>query len=379
MSVFRVSRFPTLLGCVLLASCGARTGLRIPDAAPEGGMDAGLDGGFDAGLDGGFDAGPDAAFCPDVPVPLVRSEVQTLLLLDRSGSMSLTWDGLPFGVGLPSRWMIMRDTLDEVLRPYDRELSLGVKVFPRGIDCDVGGGLDVRPQVGAVDRVLDVFDRWIPEGGTPAAQALVASLRDLETVADGPRVIVMAMDGGPNCNPDPGVAPDMCVCTGPRRACLAPAPDGPQSCLDSAATLEVVRDAYETQGVPVVVVGIDDPSRPDLSDFLDEMAVAGGWPRPVGSERRFYNAREPEDLTVAFGEIAELISRCVLAAPEPPPEGSTVVVRLDGELVPRDPAHVDGWDWADASRGALALFGSSCDAFRAGDPDVTAEITCAAP
>lgn len=357
---------------MLATGCGAKTGLLIPDA------DTSTDAGMDAGVDAGTppDAGFDAA-CPDLPVSLERSEVETVLLIDRSGSMSLSWEGLPGGTGLPSRWEIVRDTLASVLPPHDRQLALGAKIFPNGTECNVRGGLDVRPRVGAVGDILALFDRWVPEGGTPTARALQNTLADLDAASDVPRVIVVAMDGGPNCNEDTGVPPDMCVCTGPRRSCLAPAPDGPQACLDSAATLEIVRQAYEEQGVPVVVIGIDDPSRPDLSDFLDEMAIAGGWPRPVGEERRFYNAREPEDLGSAFGDIAELISRCVLVAPDPPPEGSTVVVRLAGELVEQDPAHIDGWDWTDEARGAMAFFGPACDRLRDGDPPVEADIICA--
>jgi hypothetical protein len=219
-----------------------------------------------------------------------------------------------------------------------------------------------------------MFDRWQPEGGTPTA----AAIRQTFLVeATGPRVVVATVDGGPNCNDDPGVPADECVCTAPRRACLAPPPDGPRSCLDAAATLDVVRESYEVRGVPVIVVGIDDPSRPDLSDFLDEMAVAGGWPRPIGSARRFFNAQEPEDLAVAFGEIAGLVARCVFEVTVPPPADAVVVVRVNGESVTMDPDHGNGWDFASGERDAIAFFGPSCDAVRSGDAVVTADITCA--
>jgi len=360
---------PLLVATVALG-CGAKTGLLIPDA--EVSFDAGMDAGVDAALpDAGFDAN-----CPDVPVPLIRREVETVFVFDRSGSMSLTWDGRPGGVGLPTRWEIVQSTLASVLPPYDDQLLLGAKIFPRGVECDVGGGLDVRPRRNNVDPILELFDVWVPEGGTPAARALQNVLADLDPGSLNPRVIVIAMDGGPNCNDDPGVPADTCVCTSARRACLAPPPDGPQACLDAIRTLDVVRDAYEAQGVPVVVIGIDDPTRPDLSDFLDEMAVAGGLPRSMDAERRFYNAREPEDLEVAFGQIAELISRCVLSVPSPPPEGSEVVVRVEDEILPRDPAHLEGWDWSDESRGAMAFFGQACDDLQAGEVEITAELIC---
>ncbi len=352
--------FGSLLACI--AGCGAKTGLLIPDA--EVSMDAATP--RDAGMD---------ARCPDVPVAFTRSEVETVLVIDRSGSMGFTWDGLPGGSGLPTRWEIVRDTLASVLPPYDRRIAIGAKLFPDDPSCGVDPGIDVRPRVGAVPGVLALFDRYVPEGGTPTAEALRLTLEALGPSSDSPRLIVVATDGAPNCNEDTGVPPDVCVCTGPRRQCLEPAPYGPQNCLDSTRTLDVVRSAFEEQGVPVVVIGIDDPSRPDLSDFLDEMAIAGGWPRPEGSSRRFYDAREPEDLATAFGEIADLISRCVLTATVPPPEGSVVDVQMDGRSIPRDPAHVEGWDWTDPAHGVLALFGSSCDALTEGG-SVTANIVC---
>ena len=362
-----------MLGAASLG-CGAKTGLEVPDASSEPDAPIAMDAPM-PDVPEIPDTGPDAPDvpCPDVPVPLSRTDVETVFVMDGSGSMGWTWDGLPSGAGLPSRWQIVRDTLAEVLPPFERRIAVGAKVFPDDGECLVTGGLDVMPRVGAVPEVLAMFDRWTPEGGTPTAMAI---RHTLDVPADGPRVIVATLDGGPNCNPDPGVPADMCICTGPPRQCLAPPPSGPQNCLDAIATLDVVRESYEERGVPVVVVGIDDPSRPDLSDFLDEMAIAGGWPRPPGSERRFFNAREPEDLGTAFGEIAELVSRCVFDTATPPPEGATVAVYVDGEPVPQDTSHMNGWDWTDRDRGAIAFFGPLCDRLRTEDPDVTADILC---
>jgi hypothetical protein len=360
------SRAWVAMGGALIAcwtGCGAKTGLLVPDA--EVAMDAATP----------RDAGPDAR-CSDVPIAFTRREVEATFVIDRSGSMGFTWDGLPGGSGLPTRWEIVRDTLAGVLPPYDARIAMGAKLFPDGPGCGLGPGLDVRPHLRAVPDVLALFDRWLPEGGTPTAVALRLALEALGPRTDSPRIIVLATDGAPNCNDMPDEPPETCVCTGTRRQCLAPPPYGPEECLDATRTLDVLRAAYSDQGVPVVVIGIDDPSRPDLADFLDRMAIAGGWPRPEGMGRRFYDAREPEDLATAFGDIAELISRCVLTARVPPPEGAIVDLQIDGRSVPRDPGHVNGWDWTDPERGVLALFGESCDALTAGS-SVAANIICA--
>jgi len=366
-----------MLALVLASGCGARTGLEIPEFS----MDAGL--GRDTetrdvsdrsdvpvflDVPDVPDVAPDVTACPPMPVVLVRTDVETVFLIDGSGSMGTTWEGLPGGGGLPTRWEIVRDTLGSVLPPFDAQLAIGGKIFPDDGECRVDVGFDVPPHLGATSELLALFDRWIPEGGTPTAEAL---RRVLEIPSASPRVVIATLDGGPNCNPDAGVPPDTCVCTSTRRACLRDA----GACLDAAGTLDVVRMAYDELDVPVVVVGIDDPTRPDLSDFLDDMAVAGGWPLPPGG-RRFYNAREPDDLRVAFAEIADIIARCVYIAPVPPPEDAAVEVRLDGVPIARDPSHMGGWDWSSRVAGALTLFGAECDAVRARDVEVTAEIVC---
>jgi len=363
-----VRRTPVLLGLAsLLAAlpgCGAKTGLLIPDAD------------MDASIDAPADAGRDAP-CPDLPIPLTRTDVRTVFVLDRSGSMGWTWDGLPGGSGPPTRWEIVRDTLASVLPPFDRQLACGAMLFPDGASCDLGPGLDVVPHVGGTAEVLALFDRWIPEGGTPTAEAIRQSLLSLQAGPRGPAIMVLTTDGAPNCSDDPGAPPETCICTSVRRACLSPPPDGPRTCLD-LGTREVVRHSYEDRGVPVVIVGIDDPSRPDFSDFLDELAIAGGWPRPAGSPRRFYDARAPEDLRVAFTEIANLIARCLFVASVVPPDGATLDVSVGGRPVRQDPSHVDGWDWTDRAQGALAIFGPTCDAIRVEDQPVTARVLCSA-
>ena len=52
-------------------------------------------------------------------------------------------------------------------------------------------------------------------------------------------------------------------------------------------------------------------------------------------------------------------------------------LRVDGEILPQDPSHLQGWDWTDRSLGAIAVFGASCDALRTRDVDITADILCA--
>lgn len=357
---------------VVLSACGAKTGLEIPTY--DSSIDAELP---DAGLDAGYDSAvPFDSPCPAFGLRFSQTVADVIFLLDRSGSMSTTWEGLPFGAGLPSRWMIVRDTLADTIPRFDRQLRFGANLFPTGLECGVSPGIAVPARLGGASAVLGLFDTEFPEGGTPTADGLRATLDALGPRPERPQVIVLTTDGAPNCNPDTGVPPDVCVCTGSRRACLDP-DRGAEACLDDVRTVDVIRESFDERGVPVLVVGIDNPRRPDLGDALDRMAEAGGWPR-VGAARRFYSALDPDDLRVAFADITERIANCVLVADRPPPPGAETTITVDGIGIPQDPTHTEGWDWSDEDSGVLVLYGGSCDRLRMGEADVRGlAIACA--
>jgi hypothetical protein len=184
--------------------------------------------------------------------------------------------------------------------------------------------------------------------------------------------MVLATDGAPNCNPDTGLPPGVCVCTW-NAGCTDPLV-GPYLCLDDDRTLRSI-DAAVALGIPVYVVGIENPERPDLSDVLDRLAVAGGRPRMDPRERRFFNVRAPDDLARALGQITDTIGRCVFQVPDRL-AGADIVLEVDGRVVEHDPARVDGWDWTVPGGAELTLFGRSCErAARAGS--IVAALPCA--
>lgn len=370
-----------ITSCVLLnTSCGAKTGLLIPDAdLPE-----------DAGMDAPMDSGPDAQVCMPQPIALERRGAQVFLAIDRSNSMENNLAGgdpTPFE---PSRWEVLGQVLGEVLlADEDPLLELGAKFYP-GVDsmgsrtpeeaCFVDTGVDVTPARGNAARVLSFFDTTLPAGGTPTAAALeeVRAFYESRPAPGIPRFVVLATDGGPNCNPDTGVPPSRCVCTGtPRdRFCDPASPFAPYNCLDDVRSVEVVRALFEDLGVPVYVIGIDDPSRPDLADVLDEMAVAGGRPRDDGDGRRFYSVRDIDDLSGALTTITESIARCVFDLDPVPPADATVELRVDGVFIPQDRTRTEGWDFTRPDRREVTLFGGACARVTETGGTVTADILC---
>src|SRR5690606_21029483 len=122
----------------------------------------------------------------------------------------------------------------------------------------------------------------------------------------------------PNCNPDTGVDPAVCVCTTERDDCgISPA--GPYNCLDDGRTLMLMDEIHSVHDIPIYVVGIDNRDREDLVDVLERMAVAGGRPRDLPGERAYYSVREPDDFAEALDTVNRLIADCTFVVSSRPP------------------------------------------------------------
>jgi hypothetical protein len=357
---------------LLIASCGAKTGLRIPEYH----LDAALP-------DTGLDAGRDAPMCIPRREPLVPETAELMLVIDRSASMRLTINGESDQPQDQWRWTILRTALSDALTSIDARVLVGAKFFPDLITtptptteqaCASVSPIDVLPAPGTSTRIISLFTSTDPNGGTPTAVALRSAAGGLS--ATGPRrFMLLATDGAPNCNPDTGVDQNVCVCTSPVMACQAPRP-GPYSCLDDVRTLSTLSEILG-RGIPTYVVGIEDLSRPDFSDVLDRMAEAGGRPRPVTmpGEREFYSVRSAEQLHQALMDITGSISACGFVTTLLPTPSDPFAIAIDGRFVAEDP--LDGWSWVDTSRGELELHGAACMQARNGMQIEAVIDTCA--
>lgn len=372
-------RGPSALVALIIAGCGAKTGLLIPEPELDGGVDAPIDAPLDVPTDTPLDVPEDAPICVPRTFELMTRGSQVVIAVDRSSSMryDLVGNDPPRG---PDRWTLLRDALRGALTAdIDRRVEVGAKFFPRPLRpdepatidlvCSSAPGLDLRPATRNVSRLLDIFATTEPGGGTPTATALW-DVRDFYRTDPGdlPRFVLLATDGGPNCNGAPSPPPPTCLCTGPDPSFCDPrtSPIAGYNCIDQRRTLDVISELYDDLGVPVFVVGIDDPNRPDLSAVLDRMAVAGGRPLPPGAPHRYYSVRRVDDLRDALGEITDAIARCVYTIRPAPTADAEVEIRVGGVPVPRDPSQTDGWDFLVPNRTQIGLFGSACEATAGG-------------
>jgi len=354
-----------LLAAALGLACGAKTGLRVPDASDD--VTADVDDAFVR-----FDA------CVAGRFALARREAQIVFVVDRSGSMSQ-----PINGGGPSRWDAMRAVFGETLRPFEGAIRMGALLYPRRPDsaalasaqaCDQlpGAGVDVAPRQRNADAVLAAINAVGPSGATPTAAAIGRATR--YTLASGSRelarYLVVATDGAPNCNPT--LDPATCVCSYGTVSC-ASAGVGARYCLDDDGAVAAISSA-RAQGVTTYVVGIDGDLAPEYVAVLDRMAVAGG--RPLDGARRYYSIQNAAALTAAFEGIQRTIVRCAYVTPSRPDDPGRITVRAGGAEVPRDPARRDGWDWTDPGYGELTLFGPACERAVAGALALEATVAC---
>lgn len=341
----------------LLLSCGARSALDVAsDAAAPIDLTA-------------VDVG---AVCVDGPISLQRSEIVTLLLIDRSGSMDLDLQGRN---GAPRRWDVLGAALPPALRALGPEVSLGLAMFPAGsAECAAPTRLGVPFAPDRVDALQQALATTTPAGLTPTYAALVQAERMLrEAPGRGPRALLLATDGGPNCNA--ALDRDRCVCSvGAMGVGQEECRQRSDLCLDDARAVAQVA-AMASRGVTTFVIGFDGQRESGLVDVLDRLARAGGRARSAPS-RAYYSVQREEDLAAALRSVSTSIARCTLRASSRPPDEAVVTVRVGGVARARDTSRAEGWDWVAASSADMLLSGAACDALAAG-ASIDVEVRCA--
>lgn len=338
------------LGGTLSIACGARTWL------PSDAIDTG-----------------DGASCQGKDVPLEPNVPNLYFVLDVSGSMleDNKWDNVRMAARL-------------LVQQLGASAKFGVTVFPAPGTSECTAGVEVMPlrlgdSNGTTETAFINATAITPAGGTPTAatfRALVPKLRDLPGVT----FVILATDGGPNCDASLGQCSadqctnnidlaNMCSTAGPN-CCAAPQGDV-LGCLDGTATAAAV-SALHDAGVQTYVMGI--PGSAPYTAVLDAVAMAGGTAR--SSEPLYYQVDSPDTtaLGAAFGQIAaDAMKSCTLLLGRAPSDPNKVNVAVDGTLLPSDGPN--GW----AIHGqTVTLSGAACGAVR-GDTAPTVHVLDGCP
>ena len=310
----------------------------------------------------------DGTFCDCLDVPLFAEAPNIYFVLDRSGSM--TED---------NKWGQVRQVVAQILRGLGPRANFGATLFP-GFDDSAScspavAALPISPgdPPGATDgpttKKLLTATQSPPSGGTPTADALRGVLPLLRN-AKGKTFVILATDGGPNCNASASCAADMCQpniegvqgCSVAGPSCCDPPNGFRESCLDSGPTTAAVA-ALKAAGIPVYVVGLPGTSTPAYATLLDQLAVAGGT--ALQTSPKYYKVATANDnaLLTALKKIAaQITATCEFKLSETPAQANQVNVYLDELVLPKDP--VNGWKIEGPT---VTLLGDACAKVLAGD------------
>jgi hypothetical protein len=324
--------------------------------------------GFETGASTGTTMGcnPETYTLKQSPAP------EVYLVVDRSGSMNL-----PGATPMKTRWEELKDAVDAALAQYESSIHFGLIMYPSGNECGTSGPQVLFDKDGLVP-INAQLNATTPAGGTPTAAALnnaAASLNEFGSM-DAPKFLILATDGGPNCNyfleSNPtctctDAMPEYC-CTNYPGTCLLGS-----FCLDDAGTLGVLT-ALRGQGIDSFIIGL--AGTESYKALLDRMAEEGGRPQ-MNAPTKFYDASNEAALLAALQSIAVSVLSCEIDLGMAPKVPDAVTVYVDGVEVPRDENQVNGWDYTDNTNVTIKLFGPACDAIQDGDEhDVTATFDC---
>jgi hypothetical protein len=207
-----------------------------------------------------------------------------------------------------------------------------------------------------------------PRGGTPTA-ATLSALGPVLSALPGKTLVVLATDGGPNCNAGAscslaectenieGCTPGDTCCAASVNCCAPGGPAGPSNCIDHAATVAAVA-AIAASGIRVYVVGI--PGSRPYANVLTDMAFAGG--AAMATVPFYYDVQDLSTLDAVFSSIAGAAVPCDITVDDPPSAPGDTNVYLDQTLVLYDPA--DGWTWS--APNVVTLHGAACLSLQSG-------------
>jgi len=358
-------RAPFALACagVLVAACGSDLPGALGDSHP---LDAGTEAAFrEAAAPPTCDLGPEFGVCACSEVRLLTDAPNLYFVLDRSGSMT---DG--------NKWSTVRNVVAKTVSLLGPRINVGAAIFPSDSASSCAAGhevMSVRPgdapagTIGPTALTLAKSTSVPASGGTPTAATLVTLTPKLTSLA-GRTFVILATDGGPNCNPGAACGVEACISNlenvigcppaGPVNCC-DPSHDGPEFCLDADPTVNAVK-ALMTAGIQTYVIGV--PGSAPYAAVLDRMAEAGGTARPTPPEYYRVDTTDAAAFGNALAKVAAKITATCTFPLAQVPDPTKLNVFLDGVALAPDPT--DGWTLNGTT---VQLVGAACDRVLSGE------------
>lgn len=405
--ILRKLAFTTMIlgsAAALTAACGSDGddgdgGSKIPmgGAGGAGGRDGG--GGNAASSVGGGIFGPgdkdgggfnptdknQDASCGREAIESDTKDVNILVVVDKSASMDVE---LATNV---TRWDVVKLALAASIANTESSVDFGLSLFPYDPANPTGGAVcampttsdplvPIDPGTPSSGPITDALNGTGPSGGTPTTKALELALDYFTNGGgaslQGDKYVLLATDGGPNCNADHADCSEAECTTNIDGACNANitpncCTGAVVNCLDDAEAVAAV-EALRAAGIDTFVVGME-INQTVYQDTLNALADAGGRAQ-TGAATRYYSVSDAggaDALTATFESITrELITSCVLELQDVPSDydPEKVNVDIDGERIFFDENEetASGWHYLRAGDAGvvdyetIVIFGEAC-------------------
>jgi hypothetical protein len=320
-----------------------------------GGVGSGGGNGSGSGSGSGSGDGGASPNCGVQNFMLQKGTPDLLIVQDISGSMNWDENDQPNSQWNPdpnfkSKWDDMRPAIEDVVAKTSA-IEWGLMMFP-GVGqtgaCGSPRAPDVDISTMSAAAIKMTLDNTTPDGSTPTAPTMDNAVKYLTKLSDGnAKYIMLATDGEPV-------------------AC--------RSTDDVAEAVTAVTNAAKA-GIHTFVVGIG--NKLDAQSALNQMAAAGLEPNPKGGiTTQYYPVASTSDLQMALTTITGAIASCNFALQTAPSSPDLVSIEANGMTIPRDPSHMNGWDYGTGNM-SIIFYGAPCDALKSGKiTDVKAIYGC---
>jgi hypothetical protein len=270
---------------------------------------------------------------------VVRADL--LLVQDKSRSMTQGVNGERNPAPGQSKWELIRAALTQVVNGTS-SVNWGLMLFGSDNRCDAPTVPDVPVGAGSAPAITNTLAATTPNASTPTRETLKNALAYFQGLGDGhPHYLLLATDGEPGC---------------------AGGGMGPGGGSDGPATEQAVANAAAA-GIHTFVVGIGSNMGDD--QVLAQMAVNGLEPDTSSGTPSFYPVSSTQDLVDVLEKAALRITTCSYPLASLPPNPDAVTIESAVGIIPRDPTHMDGWDYGSDGK-SVDFFGPACAQLQSG-------------
>ncbi len=282
-----------------------------------------------------------------------------MFVLDKSGSMSRTWDhDGDSETGEVSRWYSLYQVVDYIMGAYGSAIDFGAQLAPaaeagsRGEGaCDLAPGspeVSAGPDNGAAilagipGESVEVF------GGTPTSAGFDSAVAHLLTLdSQSPKSVILVTDGAANCK-------------------AGTSGNNLNRVYDDSLPGRV-QAARETHRVLTYAIGVairdQMISTPATNPHVALEAVAEAGGAPSDGATKYYLANDQVELANAMATVTGAIE-CTVPLNVEAPHPNLVTIDLDGVEIPQvaDCDTESGWVWTSGAGpfDAIILCGSAC-------------------